>query len=112
MSASSKYLYITTIDDRLKAERICQHLIEKKLAACVQIHGPVSSYFSWQDKVEQAREFCIWIKSEERLFKKIEKFIESEHPYEVPQLIGIPINQLASEYCKWFEENLEEVSAS
>jgi periplasmic divalent cation tolerance protein len=97
-----KYIQIiTTVDKRPAAERIAKILIAKRLAACVQVGGPVKSIYRWKGKVETSREWLCVIKTRKSLYKKVETAIKKNHPYEVPEIIVIPIAQGSKDYLKW-----------
>ena len=104
----SEYIQVfTTLEKKDDAERIARALLEKKLAACVQIVGPVSSYFQWQGKVELALEFLCIIKSRQNLFAGLEAVIKQMHPYEVPELLAMPVTAGGRGYLAWLEQELE-----
>ena len=98
---------MTSVENKNDAEKIAQHLVEKRLAACVQILGPVKSYFQWQGKLDQADEFLCLIKSRDDLFQEIENAIKKMHPYEVPEIIALPINEGSADYLNWMAAELE-----
>ena len=97
---------LTTTDKKEDAERIATLLVEEKLAACVQIAGPVASLYRWKGKIERAQEWQCWIKSKEVLYEEIEKAIKSVHPYEVPEIIAMPIITGSRDYLEWLESEV------
>jgi periplasmic divalent cation tolerance protein len=97
---------ITTTENKQDAEKIAGILVDRKLAGCVQIIGPVASIYRWKDKVEEAREWQCVIKSRKDLFREIEKVIMSVHPYEVPEIIAVPIVTGSNAYLKWLKDEL------
>ena len=101
------YIQITTTTDKKEdAERIALRLVEKKIAACVQIVGPITSIYRWKENIERAEEWQCIIKSREGLYKEIEHAIKSVHPYEVPEIIAIPIVAGSGEYLEWLRGEL------
>ncbi len=92
---------ITTVPRRQDVEKISKALLDKRLAACVQIGGPVKSIYRWHGKIEKAREWICAIKTKKSLYKKVEKVIIEIHPYEVPEIIVIPITGGSRDYLKW-----------
>lgn len=92
---------ITTTDKRESAERIAKALLEKRLAGCVQIWGPISSSYWWENKIEKADEYIIFIKTRGELYKAVEKTIKELHPYDVPEIIALPILMGYAEYLEW-----------
>lgn len=98
---------ITTISDKSGAEKIAKALINKKLAACVQIAGPIKSIYRWKGKIETAKEWVCVIKTRKNLYEKVEAAIKKIHPYEVPEIIAVPIAAANKDYLKWIKLNSE-----
>ena len=96
----------TTTATKEQAEKIVQHLVETKLAACMQINGPITSIYRWKGKVENAQEWLCLIKTREDLFDKVEAAIKSQHPYETPEIIAVPIVKGSKEYLNWIDDEL------
>lgn len=97
---------ITTTAKKEDAENIAMILVERKLAACVQIAGPIISIYRWKGNIETAEEWQCMIKSREGLYKEIENAIKSLHPYEVPEIIAIPIIAGSGDYLEWLQSEL------
>jgi periplasmic divalent cation tolerance protein len=97
---------VTTTEKKEDAEKIAACLVEKRLAACVQITGPITSLYRWKGQIEKAQEWQCWIKSKETLYKEIEKTIKSVHPYEVPEIIAVPIVAGSRDYLAWLESEV------
>lgn len=97
---------MTTVEQQKDAEKIAHQLLHKRLAACVQIIGPIKSYFWWQDKIDRAAEYLCLIKSRRDLYSKAEEAIREVHPYEVPEIIAVPITAGADTYLQWLETEL------
>ncbi len=91
----------TTTETREDAVRISRELVEKRLAACVQIIGPITSIYRWQGRVEEAEEFLCQIKTRNELFSQIKENLRKIHPYQVPEIVSIPITKGAESYCDW-----------
>ena len=98
---------LTTVEHRADAEKIARNLVEKHIAACVQIVGPLTSYFQWQGKLDSAQEYLCLIKSRSDLFTELEAAIQSMHPYEVPEILATPIIKGNAEYLNWMAVELE-----
>jgi len=94
-------LIITTTDKKEDADKIASFLVEKKLAACVQVIGPIESTYRWKGKVEKSREWLCFIKSRENLLSEIEKRLREIHPYEVPEIVALPIIGGYKDYLSW-----------
>ena len=97
----------TTTETRQQAHVIAQYLVEAKLAACVQITGPITSIYRWNDKVENTQEWLCLIKTREDFYDKVEAAIKSQHPYETPEIIAVPIVKGSKEYLNWLENELK-----
>ncbi|WP_293446528.1 divalent-cation tolerance protein CutA [Persephonella sp.] len=95
-----------TCPDKSVAEKIADGLIKEKLAACVNITGEVNSVYFWQGNVEKDQEYLMVIKTTEELFGKLEKFIKENHPYTVPEIIGMPIIKGSKEYLDWIDQTV------
>ena len=99
------YLQVTTTTEtKEQAEKIAQYLVEAKLAACVQINGPITSIYRWKGKVENAQEWLCLIKTQDDLYDKVEAAIKKLHPYETPEIIAVPIVKGSKEYLSWLDD--------
>ena len=98
---------LTTVEHNADAENIAKSLVEKRLAACVQILGPLTSYFHWQGKLDSAAEYICLIKSRDDLFAELETEIISMHPYDVPEIIVTQVTKGSKDYLNWMASELE-----
>ena len=104
----TEYIQVmTTVELKSDAEKIAEILVEKRLAACVQILGPMTSYFQWQGKLDSAVEYLCLIKSREDLFTRLETEIINQHPYDVPEILAMPITKGTKDYLNWLASELE-----
>ena len=94
----------STFPNKKEAKRIGENLIKKKLAACINIF-PIESIYFWQKRIVKDKEFAAIIKTKKKNFKKIEKFILENHPYEVPCILQIEIKKANKKYLKWLNKN-------
>ena len=94
---------ITTVHDRHTAEEMGRRLVEEKLVACCQIAGPIRSIYWWKGTIEQADEWYCIMKTKEALYRAAEDAIHRLHPYEVPEIIGVPILNALEDYAAWVE---------
>jgi len=99
-------LVMITTSSKEEAEKIAIALLEKKLIACANIFGPASSRFWWQDKIDEAEEYIVFMKTEERLFEEVAKHIKRLHSYEIPEIIALPIVKGSKPYLEWISNNL------
>ncbi len=98
---------VTTTENEADAMRIAQTLVEQRLAACVQVSGPVTSTYRWQGKTETASEWRCVAKSQATLYDRIEEAIRREHPYDVPEILATPIAAGSESYLRWMDEQLK-----
>jgi len=89
------------------AEVISHTLVEKKLAACVNLLPQVRSIYLWQGKIEQDQEIQLIIKTTKTLFAELEKIIVQLHPYDVPEIIALDIKHGHQPYINWIDESLK-----
>ena len=97
---------ITTTETREQAETIARSVVEKRLAACAQIVGPISSTYWWKDKIETADEWLLLLKSRNDLYPDLEQAIRNIHPYEVPEIVALPIAHGSASYLQWMGAEL------
>ncbi len=103
----SDYIQVlTTTQHRNDAEAIARALVEGRLAACVQIVGPVTSIFRWQGKIETAEEWQCWAKTRRDLYQRIEAAILRLHPYKVPEILALEVLAGGADYFAWLDEEL------
>jgi len=107
MNESTYCTLSTTVDDETIADTIAQTLLEKKLVACVQ-KSTVKSLYRWNGKTEQTHEFLLQMKTKSIYFKRIETLIIKLHPYEIPEIIAVPIINANQPYLDWIEKELQE----
>jgi periplasmic divalent cation tolerance protein len=98
----NEYIQVLTATGRREdAERIARVLLERRLAGCVQIIGPVSSLYWWKGGIEKAEEWLCVIKSGKSLYNELEKTIKDNHPYDIPEIIAVPITMGYQDYLDW-----------
>ena len=88
-----------------ESNRIAQALVEEKLAACVNIVGPVRSIYQWRGAVENASEYMLMIKAPMRHFPKLERRVRELHSYEVPEIIAVTLAAGSKPYLAWLAES-------
>jgi len=82
---------VTTTEKKEDAEKIAKTILEKRLAGCVQIVGPILSTYWWKDALETVEEWQCLMKTRKDLYGAVEKAVKAIHPYETPEIIAIPI---------------------
>ena len=108
VKSMQEYIQVmTTVEKRGDAESIAGALVEKRLAACVQVAGPVTSYFHWEGKLDRAEEYLCFIKSRADLFPELEAALIEMHPYEVPEIIATPVTGAGAGYANWLAAELK-----
>jgi periplasmic divalent cation tolerance protein len=104
MSDSEGYcVVLTTCENTQQADKLASGLIEERLAACVQITA-ITSYYEWKGTVNHDSEQLLLIKAKAELYPRIEEFITGNHPYEVPEIVQIPVEGGLSSYLRWIDE--------
>jgi len=99
------FAYITT-KDKAEARRIGRGLIEKKLAACVNILDGMESYYWWEGKIDESQEAVLIAKTEKRLIEALIETVKTTHSYSVPCVLAIPVVAGNPDYIRWLGENL------
>ena len=93
-----------TCPDRKSADRLAKRLVERRLAACVSILPGIVSTYTWQDVVEQSDELLLLIKSDQRNYPALERCIAEHHPYELPEILAVPVVQGLPAYLHWIDQ--------
>ena len=94
-------LVLTNLPDRAAAERLADILVEKKLAACVNILAPCRSVYRWKDALQRDEEHPMLIKTTTERYAELERALRARHPYELPEIIAVPIERGLPAYLDW-----------
>jgi periplasmic divalent cation tolerance protein len=94
-------LVISNLPDRASAEKLARQLIDARLAACVNVLSPCRSVYRWKGAVEDAEEFPMLIKTTRERYAALEAAIRENHPYELPEIIAIPLAGGLPAYLDW-----------
>lgn len=106
MVAKPKHLLVlTTCPGTITAKKIANELVMEKLAACVQIIPAVQSFFRWVGKVDTSEEILLLIKTTSERYPDLEAKIVSLHPYELPEIVTVPLSGGLEGYLAWIEAN-------
>jgi periplasmic divalent cation tolerance protein len=97
----SVLLVLTNLPDRASAERLAGSLVEKRLAACVNILAPCHSVYRWEGAVQHDEEHPMLIKSTAEGYPALEAAIRADHPYELPEIIAVPVERGLPAYLDW-----------
>ena len=97
-------LIICTCPDQNTAEMLANHLVDESLAACVNIVPGITSVYQWEGKRETGTELLLLIKTREEMYARLEKRITELHPYELPEIIAVNIENGNSGYLNWIND--------
>lgn len=97
---------VTTTANREDAQRVAAAALEQRLAACVQIAGPITSSYWWQGAIETAEEWWCVMKSRADLLPQLERAIRAVHPYDEPEILVTPVVAGSAGYLAWLDREL------
>ena len=100
-AASGIIVVITTLPDRRSAVALAQALVSERIAACANVLGECRSVYRWEGKVEQSFEVPVLIKARAERYAEVEAAIRARHPYEVPEIVAIPVAAGLPAYLDW-----------
>ncbi len=103
---TDKRLVITTAPSREEANAIASELVGRRLAACVNIMGPIASVYQWQGEVEHSEEYLLLIKSTEAQSLAIQAAIRELHSYQVPELLSFSVDSGLESYLDWIASSV------
>ncbi len=102
---------LTTTATKADAQAVANALIESRLAGCVQVVGPIASTYWWRGEIETTEEWLCVVKSRQDLYAALEKAILEVHPYEVPEILVVPVTGGSTGYLEWLDGELGEGEA-
>ena len=108
---TDKIVVLTTCASEQDAERLAHALVGEQLAACVNVVPQIRSFYRWKGELETAGEFLLIIKTSRDLFDALKLELERLHPYEVPEVLALPIVAGGENYLNWLGQNLRGGSA-
>ena len=100
-------IVLCTVPNAAAAETIASTLVSESLAACVNISPGITSIYRWKGVIENDRELLLLIKTAANVWPFIEQRIRSIHPYELPEIIAVPVQTGQKDYIKWLTDNLK-----
>ncbi|NLX55214.1 MAG: divalent-cation tolerance protein CutA [Planctomycetaceae bacterium] len=103
---------LTTTGDQDTALTIARELVEQRLAACVQVGGPLTSVYRWQGQVETATEWTCAIKTVRRLYAQVESRVRQLHPYEEPEIVVVDLDGGSATYLAWLRAQVAAIPAA
>jgi periplasmic divalent cation tolerance protein len=104
---TDKLLILTTAGSQTEANKIAQVLIERRLAACVNIVPQIQSVYRWKGDVESSQEFLLLIKTRRGRETQVQAAIREQHSYDLPEHLVVAIEQGSEEYLKWIDNSVE-----
>jgi periplasmic divalent cation tolerance protein len=104
---TDKRVVLTTTPSEEEARKIARALVGERLAACVNIIPKVESIYRWQDKVEEAREYLLLIKTTESAFALLQEKLKQLHSYELPECVALAMTAGSPSYLKWIDDSVD-----
>ena len=104
---TDKRIVLTTAGSEEEAHKIAQHMVEHKLAACVNIIPQIESVYRWQGKIESSREWLLLIKTTIEKFPAVRDAVRTLHSYDLPECVAIAIDDGSREYLQWIGASVE-----
>jgi periplasmic divalent cation tolerance protein len=101
---TSHIVVLTTLPDEEQARSLVRRLVEERVVACGTILGRVTSLYRWKGAVEEAAEVQVLLKTRRDLWERLEAAVEAAHPYDVPELLGLPVEAGLGAYLEWVSE--------
>jgi len=104
---TDKVVILVTAASRSECRKIAHHLVESRLAACVNISQPIKSVYRWEGQIAEEGEFLLFIKSTRGLFPEIATEISKIHSYRTPEIICLPVLDGSLEYLQWIADSVK-----
>lgn len=96
-------IIFTTVPNNEEAEILARKIIDAKLAACVQILPPMKSFYFWENAIQSDSEHLLLIKTRAKNYDELEKFIQTNHSYDVPEIVAVKAENVSDEYLNWMK---------
>lgn len=100
-------IVMTTVPDDLSGEDLAHRIITARLAACVQVLPPMKSFYFWEDAVQTESEYLLLIKTLPEKFEELERFIQANHSYDVPEIVALTAEKVSAGYLGWMKNYLD-----
>jgi len=109
-STNNEYLLVmTTTPGSITAKKVANELVEKGVASCVQVLPQAYSVFCWKGRIEHEEEHVLIIKTSAACYQAVEDIIRAQHPYEVPEIVALPITGGLPEYLSWIGQTAQAI---
>jgi periplasmic divalent cation tolerance protein len=105
--ASQYRLVLCTCPDQQTGERLAGELVRRRLAACVNVVPGLTSVYEWEGRIESDPEVLLYIKTNAATYERMETTLRELHPYELPEIIAVPIETGLAGYLAWIDETVE-----
>lgn len=99
-------IVFTTVPDSEEAEGLAAGIVERRLAACVQVLPPMKSFYVWEGALQSEPEHLLLIKTADEKYAELEAFLKSAHSYSVPEIVGVRSAEVSPDYARWLGETL------
>lgn len=96
----------TTVESREQADTLANSLVEKRLAACVQVIGPIRSHYRWEGAIQVSEEWLCTAKTRADCYDAVEQEIRALHTYDVPEIVAAPLSAASAPYLQWIDEEV------
>jgi periplasmic divalent cation tolerance protein len=106
MDTDRLLIAMTTVATRVQADAIARSLVVNRLAACVQIDGPITSHYVWQGQAEETTEWRLIIKSRQSIATQLQQEVLAMHPYDVPQWATVTADFVSPDYWQWVQQSV------
>ena len=103
---TNKIVVLSTCSNEADAGRVARALVESRLAACASVVPGIRSYYRWKGELETSDEALLVIKTSRELFGALKAELEKIHPYDVPEILALPVVEGAENYLNWIDANL------
>jgi len=100
-------IVLTTTSNTVEAERLAERIVAEKLGACVQVLPQMTSIYFWKGEVQKESEHLLLIKTLEERFDELQRFINENHSYDVPEIVAIEAEKISEDYLAWMTGYLE-----
>ncbi len=103
---TDKIVILVTVASKEEGHKIARHLVESRLAACVNVTGAIESIYRWKGEISQDQEYQLFVKTTREMFPEIQAAIAKLHSYQTPEMICLPIIDGSREYLLWVDESV------
>jgi len=110
--AISHIVVLTTLPDEEQARSLVRRLVEERVVACGTVLGRVTSVYRWKGAIEEAAEVQVLLKTRRDLWERLEAAVQAAHPYDVPELLALPVEAGLGTYLEWVSEETDQGGAS